>query len=124
VADVVDPEQHDDVRDAGLCEHVAIEPGERGGAEQVIELRLGRVKDTIADDALVDHAEPPGCAAGLQARGQDAGPAQVGVGRRVGAVGDRIAERDDRGAAACGHVDPGHELPRRGLCGAAGRSRR
>ena len=90
VADVVDAFEDDEVLHAALVEHVAVEAGERVGAGDVVQ-------DAVAADAFVEHAEVGGLLVGLQAACEDVGPAHVLVGCAVGAVGDAVAEGDDRG---------------------------
>jgi hypothetical protein len=92
VADVVDGFEDDDVLDAGLRDDVAVEAGERAGAGVVVQ-------DAVAADALVEDADVGGLV-GEQAAGEFVGPAGVLVERGEGAVGDAVAERDDRGAWA------------------------
>ena len=91
VADVVDALHDDEVLDAGLGQDVAVEAGEGGGAGVVVE-------NAVAADALVEDAEICGLLVGLEAAGEDVGPAGVGVAGAVGSVGDAIAEGDDGGA--------------------------
>jgi hypothetical protein len=91
VADVVDALHDDEVFDAGLSDDVAVEAGKCAGAGGVVE-------DAVATDALVQDAEVRGLFVGLEAAGEDVGPAGVGVGGAVGAVGDAVAEGDDGGA--------------------------
>ncbi len=93
VADVVDAFEDDEVLDAGLGEDVAVEAGEGGGAG-------GVVQDAVAADAFVEDAEVGGLLVGLEAAGEDVGPAGVGVAGAVGAVGDAVAEGDDGGGFA------------------------
>ena len=90
MADVVDAFEDDEVLDAGLGEDVAVEAGERVGPVAVVE-------DAVAADAFVEDAEVGGLLVGLQAAGEDVGPAGVVVGGAVGAVGDAVAEGDDGG---------------------------
>ena len=92
VADVVDALHDDEVLDAGLGEDVAVEAGEGGGAGGVVE-------DAVAADAFVEDAEVGGLLVGLEAAGEDVGPAGVGVAGAVGAVGDAVAEGDDGGSS-------------------------
>ena len=105
VADVVDAFHDNEVLDAGLGEDVAVEAGEGGGAGGVVE-------DTVAADALVEDAEIFCLLVGLEAGGEDVGPAGVGVAGAVGAVGDAIAEGDDGGGFVVGRdVDSLEEVP-------------
>ena len=79
-----------------LCAmHVAVEAGERAGAVAVVQ-------NAVAADALVQHAEVRGLLVGLEARGEDVGPAAVGVAGGVRAIGDGVAEGDDGGGFGVG----------------------
>jgi hypothetical protein len=91
VADVVDAFHDDEVLDSGLGEDVAVEAGEGGGAS-------GVVKDAIAADAFVEDGEIGGLLIGLEATGEDVGPARVGVAGAECSIGDAVAEGDDGGA--------------------------
>jgi len=105
VADVVDALHDDEVLDAGLGEDVAVEAGEGGGSGVVVE-------DAVAADAFVEDAEVGGFLVGLEAAGEDVGPAGVGVAGAVGAVGDAVAEGDDGGGFIGGFdVDAFEEGP-------------
>ncbi len=95
VADVVDAFEQDEVFDAGLGEDVAVEAGEGAGAG-------GIVQDAVTTDALVEDAEVGGLLVGLEASGEDVGPAGVGVASAVGTVGDAVSEGDDGGAVVGG----------------------
>lgn len=105
VADVVDALKDDDVFDAGLGDYVAIEACEGVGAGDVVE-------DAIAADALVEYAEFVGLLVGLEAAGENVGPAGVGVAGAESAVGDAVAEGDDGGAVFVReNVDAFEEVP-------------
>ena len=105
VADVVDALHDDEVLDAGLGDDVAVEAGEGGGAGGVVE-------NAVSAYALVEHAEMCGLLVGLEAAGEDVGPAGVGVAGAEGAVGDAVAEGDDGGGFAVGgDVDAFEEVP-------------
>lgn len=95
VADVVDALHDDEVFDAGLGDDVAVEAGERARAGGVVE-------DAVAADAFVEDGEVCGLLVGLEAAGEDVGPAGVGAGGAMGAVGDAIAKGDNGGAVAAG----------------------
>ncbi len=115
MADVVDAFENDEVFDAGLGEHIAVEAGERAGAGVVVE-------DAVAADALVEDAESGGLVVGLQAAGEDVGPAGVGVAGAESAVGDAVAEGDDGGRAGwCENIDAFEEGPVGDLAGVAER---
>ena len=81
--------------DASLSDDVAVEASEGGGAGGVVE-------DAVAADAFVEDAELAGLFVGLEATGEDVGPAGVGVAGAEGAVGDAVAEGDDGGAVVAG----------------------
>ena len=99
-AEIVDPLEHDQIAHAGLREHVAVEPGERVGAEPVAQ-------HAIAADPVVDERQPR---SGGEPGREHVGPAIVAVGGGAVPVGDRIAECDDRPAAA-GDIDTRCEIP-------------
>ena len=106
VADVVDAFEDDDVADAGLGDDIAIEAGEGGWAGDVVE-------DAVAADALVENAKAGGLFVGLEAAGENVGPAGVGVLGGEGAVGDGVAEGDDGGVGGGDFdVDAFEEWPR------------
>lgn len=104
-AEIVDPFQQDEMGDAGLRQHVAVEPGKCVGTKAIVE-------QPIAADPLIDDRDVATLRVGLQAFGQPVGPAIIAVGSAVFAVGDRVAQRDDDlgGGAAfdfeCGEVEP------------------
>jgi hypothetical protein len=105
VADVVDAFHDDEVFDASLGEDIPVEAGECGRAGGVVE-------DTISADSFVEDAEVCGFLVGLEATGEDVGPADVGVSGAVGAVRDAIAEGDDGSSFVAGfNVDAFEELP-------------
>src|SRR5207247_8119762 len=85
--DVVDALEHDQVRDARLTEHIMIEARERVDSVPVAE-------QTIAADSYVENAHlhvrlgKPFC--------EMIGPPVVCVDSRMGSVGNRIAECDNR----------------------------
>ena len=95
VADVVDAFEQDEVFDASLGDDVAVEASKGAGAG-------GVVQDAVAADALVEDGEVGGVLVGLEAAGEDVGPAGVGVAGAVGAVGDAVSEGDDGGAVVGG----------------------
>ena len=95
VADVVDAFEDDEVLDASLGEDVAVEAGEGAGAGLVVQ-------DAVAADAFVEDAELCGLLVGLEAAGEDVGPAGVGVAGAERAVGDAVAEGYDGGALVVG----------------------
>ena len=105
VADIVDAFHDDEVFDASLRKDVTVEAGQGGGAGDVVE-------DAVAADALVEDAEIGGLLVGLEAAGEDVGPAGIRVASAVGAVGDAVAEGDDGGALFVGgDVDSFEEVP-------------
>jgi hypothetical protein len=105
VADVVDALHDDEIFHSRLGDDVAVEAGECGGAGGVVE-------DAVAADALIQDAEVCGLLVGLEAAGEDVGPAGVGVACAVGAVGDAVAEGDDGGGfVVAGDVDSFEEVP-------------
>ena len=112
--DVVDAFQHDQRPHAADAEHVAVEAGQRvlagAGAGHVEQQPVGA-------DAGVEDAE-----AAVQPVGEVVGPAVVGAGDRADAVGDRVAERHDRGLGAALDVDAGNVVPHGRLLG-VGRAR-
>ena len=84
-AEVVDGLEDNEPANAGRGEHIAIEAGERVGAQAVDE-------KMIAADAVIEHGDVL-CGGGLlQARGEHVGPAVVAVGGGGVAVGDGIAK--------------------------------
>ena len=94
--EIVDAFKDDEVADAGLGEDIAIEAGESVGAKAVGE-------EVIAADASVGDANVGsrvlglGCRGwgrGLEAGGEDVGPAVVAVGGCAVSVGDGVAEGD------------------------------
>src|SRR5215471_656158 len=86
-ADVVDPDEDHDVRNAGLAQHAAFESSERADAGAV-------AKDTIACDPLVlDRNGNPGL---FQPACEYIRPATVGINGRGGPVGNRISKRYNR----------------------------
>ena len=128
--DVVDRLEHDDVRDAGLQQHVAVETRERIRTEHRVgvgrPVRLGNgearlaeelearvvAQHAVAGDAHVEDAGRPLAVRLGEPTGQEVRPAAVRVGGRAGAVGDRVAKRHDRprrGRAP--HVDAGEVEP-------------
>jgi hypothetical protein len=77
------------------------------------------VQDTVAADAFVEDGEVSCLLAGLEAAGEDVGPAVVGVEGAVGPIGDAVSEGDDGGAVAAGEdVDAFEEGPVDDGCGA------
>ena len=129
-SDVVDRLEHDDVGDAGLQQHVAVEAVERLRPEHRVRVRrpvrLGNgesrlpqelearvvAEDAVARDADVEDAGRPLAVRLGEPSGQEVRPAAVRVGGRAGAVGDGVAERHDRprrGGAP--HVDAGEVEP-------------
>jgi len=104
-AEVVDALEDDQIADAGLGEHVAVEAGEDVGAEAVGE-------QVVAADALVEDAEGSGGGRGLKPLGEDVGPAIVAVGGGSVAVGDGVAEGYDGGCVLRGgDIDCGDLVP-------------
>ena len=104
VAQIVGAEHDDDMRDAGLRQHVAVEPPEAAVAAQIVQ-------DAVAAEPVVHD---PDRAAAF--RGEIAGelvrPAAERVDRRDVAVGQRVAERDDAARLGGGqHVDAAQEKP-------------
>ncbi len=94
-AEIVDAFEDDDPLHGGGGEDIAIEAGEGVGTEAVGE-------QVIAADALVGDSDVAGCGRGLQALGEDVGPAVVAVGSGAVAVGDGVAEGDDGGGRGFG----------------------
>ena len=103
--EVVDGFEDDEPADAGLRDHVAIEASERVGAEAVGE-------EVVAADALVEDPDIVRGRRGLEALGEDVGPAVVAVGGGGVAVGDGVAEGNDGSCAGGGEdVDAGELIP-------------
>ena len=77
--------------------HVAVEPrrGRRPAGERLLGRVFGRAGDLVAADAGVHHRDAV-AVGGAQPSREDVRPAIVAIQRRGGAVGDRIAEGDDR----------------------------
>ena len=96
-ADVVDAFHHDDVAHAALREHVAVEARERAGPGSLRSARGCRRCPRSDTETFFRFGSA------LQPRGQNVGPAAIGVVRRESAVGDRVAECDD-GARAGGSL--------------------
>src|ERR1700677_475656 len=91
MANVVDPlHQHDPPQSRGR-EHVAIQPRQSAGAEEVLRMIM---QDAIAADASVYDADGRRPRPGRQTFRQPVGPAVVGVNLRTVAVGDRVPESD------------------------------
>ena len=105
VSDVVDALEDDEVLDACLGEDVAVEACECVGAGDVVQ-------DAVAADAFVQDGDVGGLLVGLQAFGEDIGPAGVGAEGAVGAVGDAVSEGYDGCAVSAGEdVDAFEEGP-------------
>ena len=120
------PEQHDHVADAGLGEHVAVEARRarcrpnsgpmpaNGSCSEACCRRCRRLTTPMPLLSTPRSARRRSCSR----RGQQVGPAVVGVDSRDRAVGDRVAERHDR-APPSGRVDARrpvrkyHEVDRR-----------
>ncbi|MGX1030273.1 hypothetical protein RKD38_004954 [Streptomyces ambofaciens] len=118
VEDVVDAEDDDDGLDVGALQHIAFEAAEP--ARVVGRAARPAGQDPVAADALVHDAVagrvPAGAGRLVEARGEDVGPAVVGVGLGAEAVGDRVAERHQRAVGLVAqHVQRGQVPPvRRG----------
>src|SRR5690606_15619160 len=97
-ADVVDAHENDDPGDAALIEDVALETIERRRSDE-------SALQAVTADTGVDYGDLCGRGVGLQPLGEAIGPAAVGVERRAGAVGDRVADRDDRRRLGREHID-------------------
>jgi hypothetical protein len=100
------------------CARTSRSKRQRALAEQRPERRDRRrghdvavVQQAIASDALVDHAEVVQVGRGPEARGEEVGIAVVRADGRVGPVGDRVPERDDRAGRARPHAHSGKEVP-------------
>ena len=114
-AEIVDPFEHDDVRDAALHQRLTVEPRKRARTDALRE-------HAIAGDADVQHARHGGLGGlaapgagrlGHQPPGKVIGPAVVGIRRRQRAVGNRIAECDDGANRFRGrYLDARQEEPR------------
>jgi len=104
-AEIVDTFKDDEPVRAGLGEDVAIEAGEGIGAEAVGE-------EVVAADAEVEDGDVARGGRGLEACGEDVGPAIVTVGGGGVPVGDGVAEGDDCGCERRGeNVDAGELIP-------------
>ena len=106
VADVVDAFKNDEVADAALGEHIAIEAGDCVGSGAIVE-------EAIAADAFVEDGKVRGFWILLEALGENIGPAAVGVAGGERAVGDGVAEANDGGGVSGvgGDVDGLDEAP-------------
>ena len=105
--------QHDEVSRARLHQHIAIEPSQGTGTDEIVQ-------HAIADDTRVEHGQARGARVRLQPLGQQIRPAVIRVRRRTESDGHRIAQRHDR-ARPSERADfhPGEEVVR--LRGASGR---
>ena len=104
--EVVDPLEDDQPTDAGLCQHVAVEPRQGIRPQPVAQ-------HPVAPEPMVQDADADGRFARVQAACEVVRPAAVAVGRRSPPVGDRIAENGDGGTVGV-HVDAAQVVPVRG----------
>ena len=114
-AEIVDALEPDHRADARKCQHVTLDPRRGGGAsgERLLRRILRRTHHLVAADAGVDHRGA--VTGGGEPARQHVRPAVVAVHRRGGAVGDRVAERDDHFRIGIRHhVDRVEEEPRGG----------
>ena len=97
------------MRDAGLVQRVALEPGQRIDAD--VEGALAQ--HPVAGDACVEDGHLRAARLRHQPRGQIIRPAMIRVWRRAGAVGNRVA-KGDHGADRLGrhHLHSREEEPR------------
>ncbi len=93
MAQVVDAFEDDEVLHVGLGQHVAVEPRQRIHAETGVVRRV--VQNAIAADAGIEDADSWSMHF-QQTRRQHVRPPVVAVHRGVRAIGDRIAECDQR----------------------------
>src|SRR5262249_5154528 len=104
IADVVDAEHDNDVRDPRLGQHIAVKAFHAAVTTHVVQ-------DSIATKPLV-HDPKHATAAGDNASGQLVGPAAEGIVGRDVAVCDRVAEGDDAANARRGlDIDAAEEEP-------------
>jgi hypothetical protein len=106
-AEVVYADEHQRMGDAGARQHVAVEARGKVGAQAVAQ-------HAPAANAGVDHAQR--LAVLTQACRQHVGPAVIAVGGHAIAVGDGIADRNDRaGTARRLNFDVAQRIPARDL---------
>ncbi len=105
VAQIVGPEQHDHMRDAGLRQNVAVEAAQAAVAADVVQ-------DAVAAEPLVHHAQRAAVAARDQPPRKLVRPAAECVMRGDIGVGQRVAECHDAAGLHVGHnVDAVDEIP-------------
>ena len=78
-AKIIDAFQQDQMGDAGLGQHIAVEPGQRIGAKPVVQ-------QAVAADPLIDDGDVAALGIGLQPLGKPVGPAIIAVGGRTLAI--------------------------------------
>src|SRR5207248_412643 len=105
VPQIVGAEHDDDVRDAGLGQHVPVEAAQPAVAADIVQ-------DAIAAESLVHHRQRPRALPRRQPASELRGPAVMAVVRRDVGVGERVAERDHRARLSRrDDVDAADEVP-------------
>ena len=104
-ADVVNAFEHDQVPDAGLCQHIMVKSRQSVGSGAIVQ-------QAISANTLVEHRNALLRPRTLETLRQHVGPAIVAVCGCAVAVGDRVAKRHDRrDAGNCVDVDSRNEIP-------------
>src|SRR5207253_5015901 len=98
--EIVHAERDDHGLDARLPERIAFQTFEAGLAEDIAEL-TGRSARTVpeqpvADESLVENAEPASPRVALQPLRENVGPSMVRLGRRAVPIEFRVAQGNDR----------------------------
>ena len=117
VAQIVDAFEDDGELHAGLGDNIALESGKRIQPEPDVGRRI--MQYAVAADTGIDHRGPSDAKV-IQPVGEEVRPTLIGVGGRVCAIGDGIAERyDGEGRIAGQNVDAAEKSPGRDCGGAS-----